>query len=427
MDHELVQLAHKINWSSLESELSGFYSKTGQPSVPIRMIAGCLMLKHLYNYGDESLAKVWVMNPYMQYFCGAAYFEHRFPFNPSDFVHFRHRIGESGVNIIFRHSVFLHEELIKEPVVLSDTTVQGNNTTFPTDAKLYKKIIDQCNTIANRHVLKIRQSYKYVSKQHLRDTYNSKHPKRKKLADKSRGKLHTIAGRMVRELERILSPFERMLYNCDLQLFHRVLDQKMGDKNKIYSLHKPYTDCIAKGKSHKPYEFGNKVGFLITSQSLIITSIRTFIGNPHDGKTISPLIEELKRNNLPLPKEVVYDRVARGVKLEDDIQVSIPSKPLKTDSAYQKQKKRKKFRRRAAIEPVNAHLKFDHRMEENYLSGENYVQLNALLSAMAWNLKKWMEKAISWLCENWDYLLNIIQPKNFRQENRAEVKLNLCS
>ncbi|MDR1091575.1 MAG: hypothetical protein LBL79_10905 [Prevotella sp.] len=68
------------------------------------------------------------MNPCMQYFCGESYFQHAFPFDPGDFVHFRHRIGEAGVNIIFRHSVELHGKSSQEPLVLSDTTVQGNAT-----------------------------------------------------------------------------------------------------------------------------------------------------------------------------------------------------------------------------------------------------------------------------------------------------------
>ncbi|WP_221413108.1 IS5 family transposase, partial [Dysgonomonas sp. 521] len=275
MNHELVQLAQKMDWGSLESELGVFYSKVGQPSIPIRMMVGCLLLKQLYNYGDETLAKAWVMNPYMQYFCGEAYFQYRFPFDPSDFVHFRHRIGEEGINAIFRQSVLIHGKQATEKTVASDTTVQGNNTTFPTDAKLYKKIIDNCVQIARRHKLNIRQSYKRVSKQLLRDTYNSKHPRRKKNAAKARRKLHTIAGRMLRELERILPDFERMIYQHQLSIYHQVLAQKKTDKHKIYSLHKPYTDCIAKGKAHKPYEFGNKVGFLMCFNSLVITSIRT--------------------------------------------------------------------------------------------------------------------------------------------------------
>lgn len=90
------------------------------------------------------------MNPYMQYFCGMAHFEHHFPCDPSDFVHFRKRIGEAGVEKIFHYSVSLHGKATHNMMVLSDTTVHENNTTFPTDAKLAKKIIDKCNAIAEK-------------------------------------------------------------------------------------------------------------------------------------------------------------------------------------------------------------------------------------------------------------------------------------
>ncbi|MDR2125763.1 MAG: transposase [Prevotellaceae bacterium] len=67
---ELVLLADAIDWQYFEKEFSPLYSSVGQPSVPIRLMIGCLMLKHLKNLGDESLAKAWIENPYMQYFCG---------------------------------------------------------------------------------------------------------------------------------------------------------------------------------------------------------------------------------------------------------------------------------------------------------------------------------------------------------------------
>lgn len=100
-NHELCLLAKKIDWKYFEKEFSQFYSKVGRPSMPIRFMVGCLLLKRIYNLGDETLAASWVMNPYMQYFCGIASFEHRFPCDPSDFVHFRNRIGEQGVEKIF--------------------------------------------------------------------------------------------------------------------------------------------------------------------------------------------------------------------------------------------------------------------------------------------------------------------------------------
>lgn len=149
--HELVLLANKIDWKYFENEFEGLYSNTGQPGMPIRFSVGCLLLKRLYNLGDETLAKAWVMNPYMQYFTGEAHFRHKFPCDPSDFVHFRKRIGEKGIKSIFAYSVQMHGKQAKQKQMMSDTTVQENNTTFPTDAKLAKKIIDNCNKIAKEN------------------------------------------------------------------------------------------------------------------------------------------------------------------------------------------------------------------------------------------------------------------------------------
>jgi IS5 family transposase len=59
---------------------------------------------------------------------------------------------------------------------------------------------------------------------------------------------------------------------------------------------------------------------------------------------------------------------------------------------YEKRVKRKKFRRRAAIEPVIGHLKKYFRMEQNYLQGDKSPKINALLAAAGWNFKKMMEK-----------------------------------
>ena len=87
MRHELVLLSQKIDWKYFENEFSSLYSNIGQPSMPLRLMIGCLFLKQMYNLGDESIAKEWIMNPYMQYFCGEAYFQHKFPFDPSDFVY----------------------------------------------------------------------------------------------------------------------------------------------------------------------------------------------------------------------------------------------------------------------------------------------------------------------------------------------------
>lgn len=392
MTDDLVLLGQKIDWSYFEKEFASLYSNTGQPAMPVRLMVGCLILKQLYNHGDETLADSWKKNPYMQYFCGEAYFQHKFPFDPSDFVHFRHRIGVEGVEKIFSHSVILHGKDAKSKMTLSDTTVQENNTTFPTDAKLAKKVIDRCNAIADKEGIRQRQSYSRTSKQLLRDTYNPSHPKRFKKAKKAQQKLKTLAGRQLRELDRCLGRKAKKLYADDLKLYTKVIQQKKNDKDKIYSLHKPFTCCIAKGKAHKPYEFGNKIGLMVNPKSLVVLAIESFAGNPHDSNTIEPLIDQAERLLQYKPEEVIYDRGGRGKAEINGVLISTPNKPLKRDSEYIKRSKRKKFRRRAAIEPLIGHLKKQFRMEQNYLHGDKSPKINALLAASAWNFKKLMEK-----------------------------------
>ncbi len=57
---ELVLLSNKIDWSYFENEFASLYSKRGAPGMPIRFMVGCLLLKRLYNLGDETLAKAWI-------------------------------------------------------------------------------------------------------------------------------------------------------------------------------------------------------------------------------------------------------------------------------------------------------------------------------------------------------------------------------
>jgi IS5 family transposase len=419
LNHELVLLSQKIDWKYFENEFASLYSNVGQPAMSTRLMVGCLILKQLYNLGDETIAIEWKMNPYMQYFCGEAHFQHKFPFDPSDFVHFRKRIGVEGVEKIFSHSVTLHGSRAKSKMLLSDTTVQENNTTFPTDAKLAKRIIDRCNKIAENEGIQQRQSYKRVSKQLLRDTYNPSHPKRRIKDRKAQQKLRTLAGRQLRELERNLDQEATNQYANDLKLYRRVIQQRKDDKNKIYSLHKPFTCCIAKGKMHKPYEFGNKIGLLVNPKSLVILAIESFTGNPHDSHTIEPLLNQIEKNFQYQPQEVVYDRGGRGKSEIKGVSISTPNKPLKLDSEYIKRVKRKKFRRRAAIEPVIGHLKKQFGMGQNYLSGDNSPKINALLAAAAWNFKKLMEELRQKLK---NYLFSIFQQLFF--EKLQILKLN---
>lgn len=391
-DHRLYQLADKIDWSVFDQALEKHYSHTGRPAHPIRLMVGLLILKQLDNLGDETVVEKWVENPYYQYFCGMATFQWQFPIEPSDLVYFRKRIGTAGAELIMKVSVQIHDKAAEESEISIDTTVQSKAISYPTDAKLHKRIMEYCWRIAEVEGLDLRQSYRRKIKQYMRTQYNSAHPKRRKQAQRSMRKIRTITGRLVRDVVRKL-PEERLAYYGEvLAIFHRVMTQKRQDSDKIYAIHAPEVSCIAKGKAFPKYEYGSKSAIAQTKNSGIIVAAQNFQGNPYDGHLLLPLLLQYHRIQQRLPRTAILDRGFKGAKKVLGVEMIRPNKPSDQTTAYQKRKARNRFRRRAAIEPVIGHLKHRFRLNRNWLKGTRGDQINLLLAAAAFNFKKWMNQ-----------------------------------
>lgn len=251
--HPLYILSKQINWQMFEQSFAKHYSENfGAPAKPIRLMVGLLMLKHIRSLSDESVVEQWAENAYYQYFCGEQTFAAKEPCVPTELVEFRKRIGEEGVELILKESIRINGKDGEEKESTTDTTVQEKNITFPTDAKLHKKIISKCIGLADREGIELRQTYKRVVKKLSLDQRFRNHPKNQTKARKADRKIKTIAGRLVRELDRKLQAAHP--FRIKLALFEKVLAQKRDDKQKIYSLHEPHVQCIGKGKEHKKYE-----------------------------------------------------------------------------------------------------------------------------------------------------------------------------
>src|SRR5690554_7459223 len=159
-EHPLFILANEIDWSIFEEAFLPLYCQdNGRPAKPIRLMVGLLILKHIRNVSDESVVEQWSENNYYQYFCGEQTFVPGAPCEASELVHFRKRIGESGIELILKESIRVNGKDGDDDDVNIDTTVQEKNITFPTDAKLHKKIIRQCQQIAADEQLPVRQTY----------------------------------------------------------------------------------------------------------------------------------------------------------------------------------------------------------------------------------------------------------------------------
>ncbi len=388
----LLKLSTAIPWHDFEQAFSVHYSETtGAPSKPIRLMVGLLVLKQLENLSDEAVVLQWKRNPYYQAFCGMTEFQCRLPCHSTELVHFRKRIGKEGIEKIFQMSVGLHGAQALEDTVNIDTTVHEKNITYPTDSKLVIKIINRLNKIAKVHGIAQRRTFVKEVKSLRLDIRHYRHVKKRAKAKRALKRLRTIANILIRELRRKLP--QHCVFECyqqDFLLFERVLKQKTHDKNKIYSLHEPQVYCMAKGKDHKPYEYGSKASIASTAQGNLIVGVISHEQNLHDSHTLPEILRHIEVSRGKAAKQAVCDRGYRGKSSVNKTQIILPKKPLKRDTRYQRDKKRKQCRRRAAIEPIIGHLKSDYRLTRNYLKGAIGDHINLLMAACAWNLKKWL-------------------------------------
>lgn len=388
--HALFILANQIDWSVFDNEFGSTYVEDkGRPGKPTRLMVGLHYLKHTFSESDESVIDRFIENPYWQYFCGFEYFQHDAPIESSSMTRFRNRIGPSGVEKLFKEllNTAKRENILKKShlnKVNIDTTVQEKAIAFPTDARLYYKMREALVRAAKQRNIPLRQSYVRVAKAALAKQGRYSHAKQYKRARKMTKKLKTYLGCVYRDISRKETDPDKDLEKL-LRLACRLLLQEKNSKNKLYSIHAPEVECISKGKAHKRYEFGNKVGLATTSQDNWLIGIKSFHGNPYDGHTLTSNLDQIERLTEWKVKDVYVDLGYRGHGYEGETRVNIVN--------YRTMKKatrsvKRWLKRRSAIEPIIGHLKSDNRMSRNYLKGIEGDEMNALLSGCGFNMRK---------------------------------------
>jgi len=360
--------------------------------LPIRRLVGLLMLKSLRNLSDEEVVVFWSENPYAQDFCGERELQWGFPCDASELTHFRKRIGTGGAEKILAATIKLHGERAKEKEVVVDTTVQEKNITFPTDTKLAAKIVRGGVKMARRHGVKLRQSFERTVPKLLAAQRGRRTKGGADRARKAARRLKTIAGRVVRQLDAAVPQESRD--RRWVETAKKILSQKRSDSGKIYSLHEPEVYCVSKGKEHKKYEFGAKASLVVGKNGGVILGAYSLPENDYDGHALEPTLKQVERVAGYRPAVAIGDKGFRGQSHCGETEVVTPGRGKKNASVYEKRKARKRFRRRAAIEPRIGHLKSDFRLDRNFLKGQIGDAINLLLAAAASNLSLWMRQVL---------------------------------
>lgn len=388
-NHELVRLATVVPWDDLTKEFGRLYvPDLGRPGIPVRLMAGLHLLKHTYALSDEQVVKGWVENPYWQHFCGEEFFQHHFPINPSQMTRWRKRIGEKGVEKLLQATIqagkatgAITEQSFEKVIV--DTTVQPKAIQHPTDARLYRKVHAAMLRVAGAEGIKLRQSYRKVMEWSFRKHGGYAKAKQFKRARKILKSLKTIAGRVMRDLERKIDGAAFQKHKGTFILSDMILTQKRTTRGKVYSLHASEVECIAKGKAHRPYEFGVKASLAVTHKEGFVVGAMSCPENPYDGHTLEGQLDQVERLTGQVPATTFVDKGYKGHGVD-------PGRSAVFISGTRKLSKmlKRDLRRRAAIEPELGHMKSDGLLGRNFLKGVLGDAQNVILCGAGHNMRK---------------------------------------
>lgn len=397
----LYRLANSIDWKAFEQAFGSLYCEdNGRPAKPIRLMVGLHYLKAIYSESDEGVVEKWVQNPYWQYFCGEKEFQYRFPIEPTTMNKWRDRVKAKGFEKLFSQTiragldvgVLKRHQIVKANV---DTTVQEKAVAFPTDARLYHRMREKLVKEARTLNIALRQTYTRKSKRAFIMQSRYRHARQMRRANRELRRVRIYFGRVLRDLDRKTSQTKRSQHlEILLELGYRLFYQKRKDKNKIYSLHAPEVECIAKGKAHKKYEFGCKVSLVTSSRGNFILGAKAFHGNPYDGHTLSEALSQAN-HLIPIGKninEVFVDQGYQGAQC-DGVDVHV----VKPGLRRLKPSLRKWFKRRAAIEPIIGHMKNDGGPKRNHLLGQDGDEMNVIIMAIGFNLRKCLRALSFWI------------------------------
>ncbi len=392
MRHELVRLAGLIDWRRFDEAFGALYAEKGRPGLPTRLMVALHLIKHARGLSDEQVCAQWLENAYFQVFSGETYFQTKLPLDRTSMSVWRGRIGPEKLEALIAETLAAAKRAgavapAQMRRVTVDTTAQTKAVAHPTDSHLLLRAIEWLNRLAKKQGLAVRQSYLRVARDARREVGRLMHAGARKQGERWVRKMRTWTGRLTRDIERKIAGKPDLLDASAvvLERVKRLLAQKRDDKAKLYALHAPEVECIAKGKARTRYEFGVKVSIAVTNARAaggqFVLGIKAMPGLPYDGHTLSGQIAQVERLTGEKVARVYVDKGYRGHGLAAP-EIHVTQSPGPRSPTVKRE-----LRRRAAIEPIIGHTKSDGLLERNHLAGARGDAINAVLVGAGHNIR----------------------------------------
>jgi transposase, IS5 family len=373
-DDELIDLV----WAA-QGERHEQSATRGRPQTPAEIVLRLLLLKHVRNWGFETLEREVRMNLAYREFT-------RIGLGKVPDATALARIAQVlGGEVIAQ----LHERLVKMAQqkgalqgrrMRVDTTVVETNIHYPTDssllgdgARVLKRTMKKIERQAGKLKRKVRDRTRSVNKRvraiamASRQTAVGSEERRKKqyreLLRYSRQILND-SRRVVQEVEQMsarrkkglrrladsLSSMAELVRQVVKQTRVRVFQGITQMPGKVVSLFEPHTEIIRKGKASKPTEFGKLVQ-LQEAENQIITHYEVFEERPSDRELLLSSVEAHRRKLGRVPHIVTadagfYSQVQERAVQEQGVRwVAVPNR--NTTSADRKQMEKRRWFKKA--------------------------------------------------------------------------------
>lgn len=433
--HPLIMLAATLPWFELyqiirpdleKSTMKGFWWLGRKIKVRIHLAA--FILQQLYNLTDRETEYGIKDNAAYRIFCGYGIVDKWHSPDHTKIEKFRSRLSPETqrilANKVAQHAVDLG---IADPKDVDiDSTVQEANMTYPTDAKMLRKLAALAAKVseslkkifpgeANFPEIDLKEIALKARSCFFQKRYATQEEKSENLAQLwdavcqpvtqtiqacsglCEEKLDQLKWNIKRAVDQLVSQGEAYLSASKI-----FIETGKAIKTKKLSFHLSEVECFSKGKAHKKHEFGRAFQLARIGGNFMIAAACTSV-RMDDKKSVEPImaeheklfgtnqIESLSTDKGYYSKKNVKHALSKGV---SKVGIQAPESTKDNVSQLSAEDKETLYNRRSGIEPLIGHVKQGGQLGRSRMKSDETIKASGYASVLGFNLRQTVKAKI---------------------------------
>jgi len=429
--HPLILLATTLPWLELyklilpdlkKSTKKGFWNLGRKLKVRIHLAA--FILQQIYNLTDRQTEYGIKDNAVYRVFCGFGIVDKWHAPDHTKIEKFRSRLSPETQRLIAnkaaKHAVDLGIAESKDVDI--DSTVQEANMTYPTDAKMLRKLgtlaakvsealkkmlpsKDNLPTVDLKEIAsKARNCFfqkRYATKEekseNLEQLWNAvAQPVNQTIQacnEICQGKLDQLKWNIKRAINQLVLQGES--YLAESKIF---IETGEATKTKKLSFHLNEVECFSKGKAHKKHEFGRAFQLARIGGNFLIIAACTSV-RMDDKKSVAPMlaehenlfgaekIETLSTDKGYYSKKNVKHAISKGI---SKVGIQAPNSVEANIAQLSVEDEEHLYNRRSGIEPLIGHVKQGGQLGRSRMKSDETIKASGYASVLGFNLRQTM-------------------------------------